>query len=58
MPAAVPAETSLQLNFFRAVATLEGLRPLLESSECTARRGGFLDSVVSARSIRDSWTLV
>jgi NAD(P)-dependent dehydrogenase (short-subunit alcohol dehydrogenase family) len=27
-----PAETSLQLNFFGAVATLEGLRPLLERS--------------------------
>jgi NAD(P)-dependent dehydrogenase (short-subunit alcohol dehydrogenase family) len=27
-----PAETSLQLNFFGAVATLEGLRPLLVSS--------------------------
>ena len=27
-----PAETSLQLNFFGAVATLEGLRPLLASS--------------------------
>lgn len=27
-----PAETSLQLNFFGAVATLEGLRPLLKAS--------------------------
>jgi len=27
-----PAETSLQLNFFGAVATLEGLRPLLAAS--------------------------
>ena len=27
-----PAETSLQVNFFGAVATLEGLRPLLETS--------------------------
>lgn len=27
-----PAETSLSLNFFGAVATLEGLRPLLEKS--------------------------
>jgi NAD(P)-dependent dehydrogenase (short-subunit alcohol dehydrogenase family) len=27
-----PAETSLSLNFFGAVATLEGLRPLLETS--------------------------
>ena len=27
-----PAETSLQLNFFGAVATLDGLRPLLASS--------------------------
>src|SRR5438132_580993 len=27
-----PAETSLSLNFFGAVATLEGLRPLLEAS--------------------------
>ena len=40
-----PAETSLQLNFFGAVATLDGLRPLLESS--SAPRGcGVLDSVV------------
>src|SRR6266851_9143973 len=27
-----PAETSLSLNFFGAVATLEGLRPLLDAS--------------------------
>ena len=27
-----PAQTSIQVNFFGAVATLEGLRPLLEGS--------------------------
>jgi len=40
-----PAETSLQLNFFGAVATLEGLRPLLESSD--APRAVAVSSIAS-----------
>ena len=31
-----PPQTSLQLNFFGTVATLEGLRPLLKSSAAPA----------------------
>ncbi len=41
-----PPKRTLQLNFFGAVATLEGLRPLLATSAAPARRGGLLDSVV------------
>src|SRR5437763_1130756 len=40
-----PAETSLSLNFFGAVATLEGLRPLLESSP--APRAVVVSSIAS-----------
>ena len=40
-----PAETSLQLNFFSPVATLEGLRPLLESSD--APRAVAVSSIAS-----------
>jgi NAD(P)-dependent dehydrogenase (short-subunit alcohol dehydrogenase family) len=40
-----PAETSLQLNFYGAVATLEGLRPLLESSD--APRAVAVSSIAS-----------
>src|SRR5207244_2586472 len=40
-----PAETSLQLNFFGAVATLEGLRPLLETS--SAPRAVAVSSIAS-----------
>jgi len=42
-----PPETSLQLNFFGAVATLEGLRPLLESS--AAPRAVAVSSIASLR---------
>ena len=42
-----PAETSLQLNFFGAVATLEGLRPLLAGSP--APRAVAVSSVSSLR---------
>src|SRR6202035_1237820 len=40
-----PAETMLSLNFFGAVATLEGLRPLLETSP--APRAGMVSSIAS-----------
>lgn len=40
-----PAEKSLQLNFFGAVATLEGLRPLLKSSP--APRAVMVSSIAS-----------
>ncbi len=40
-----PPETSLSLNFFGAVATLQGLRPLLETS--TAPRAVAVSSVAS-----------
>src|SRR5579871_1379940 len=40
-----PAETSLQLNFFGAVATLEGLRPLLAGSR--APRAVAVSSIAS-----------
>src|SRR5260370_35675289 len=40
-----PAETSLQLNFFGTVATLEGLRPLLENSQ--APRAVAVSSIAS-----------
>src|SRR5258708_4616040 len=40
-----PAETSLQLNFFGAVATLEGLRPLLERRD--APRAVAVSSIAS-----------
>ncbi|MGH8322479.1 MAG: SDR family oxidoreductase, partial [Steroidobacteraceae bacterium] len=40
-----PAETSLSLNFFGAVATLEGLRPLLETSP--APRAVVVSSIAS-----------
>lgn len=42
-----PAETSLSLNFFGAVATLEGLRPLLAASP--APRAVAVSSVASLR---------
>jgi NAD(P)-dependent dehydrogenase (short-subunit alcohol dehydrogenase family) len=42
-----PAETSLQLNFFGAVATLEGLRPLL--AESPAPRAVAVSSISSLR---------
>ena len=42
-----PPETSLSLNFFGAVATLEGLRPLLEAS--AAPRAVAVSSVASLR---------
>jgi NAD(P)-dependent dehydrogenase (short-subunit alcohol dehydrogenase family) len=42
-----PAETSLQLNFFGAVATLEGLRPLL--AESAAPRAVAVSSISSLR---------
>jgi NAD(P)-dependent dehydrogenase (short-subunit alcohol dehydrogenase family) len=42
-----PAETSLSLNFFGAVATLEGLRPLLAGS--AAPRSVAVSSVASLR---------
>src|ERR1700722_1866156 len=42
-----PPETSLSLNFFGAVATLEGLRPLLETS--TAPRAVAVSSIASLR---------
>jgi NAD(P)-dependent dehydrogenase (short-subunit alcohol dehydrogenase family) len=42
-----PAETSLSLNFFGAVATLEGLRPLL--SESPAPRTVAVSSIASLR---------
>jgi NAD(P)-dependent dehydrogenase (short-subunit alcohol dehydrogenase family) len=42
-----PAETSLQLNFFGAVATLEGLRPLLAAS--AAPRAVAVSSISSLR---------
>lgn len=42
-----PPETSLSLNFFGAVATLEGLRPLLESS--AAPRAVAVSSIASLR---------
>ena len=41
-----PAETMLALNFFGAVATLEGLRPLLADQCCASCRDGVLDSLV------------
>ena len=41
-----PAETMLSLNFFGTVATLEGLRPLLNASPGTSGRDGIVDSVV------------
>src|ERR1700722_18311659 len=40
-----PAETMLSLNFFGAVATLEGLRPLLETSR--APRAVMVSSISS-----------
>lgn len=43
-----PPETSLALNFFGAVATLEGLRPLLENSP--APRAVAVSSIASLRS--------
>src|SRR6185437_9738994 len=42
-----PPETSIQLNFFGAVATLEGLRPLLANSP--APRAVAVSSVASLR---------
>ena len=42
-----PAETSLALNFFGAVATLEGLRPLLDAS--AAPRAVMVSSIASLR---------
>jgi len=42
-----PAETSIQLNYFGAVATLEGLRPLLAKS--TAPRAVAVSSIASLR---------
>jgi len=42
-----PPETSLSLNFFGAVATLEGLRPLLEAS--AAPRAVAVSSIASLR---------
>jgi NAD(P)-dependent dehydrogenase (short-subunit alcohol dehydrogenase family) len=42
-----PPETSVQLNFFGAVATLEGLRPLMAGSE--APRGVAVSSISSMR---------
>ena len=42
-----PAETSLQLNFFGAVATLEGLRPLMAASP--APRAVAVSSISSLR---------
>src|SRR5579885_3630048 len=42
-----PAETSLSLNFFGAVATLEGLRPLLAGSP--APRAVAISSVAALR---------
>jgi NAD(P)-dependent dehydrogenase (short-subunit alcohol dehydrogenase family) len=42
-----PPETSLSLNFFGAVATLEGLRPLLEAS--AAPRAVAVSSVASLK---------
>lgn len=42
-----PPETSLQLNFFGAVATLEGLRPLL--AESAAPRAVAVSSIASLR---------
>src|SRR5206468_6251150 len=42
-----PPETSLSLNFFGAVATLEGLRPLLETSP--APRAVAVSSIASLR---------
>ena len=42
-----PPETSLALNFFGAVATLDGLRPLLESS--AAPRAVAVSSIASLR---------
>ena len=42
-----PPETSLALNFFGAVATLEGLRPLLEAS--AAPRAVAVSSIASLR---------
>jgi NAD(P)-dependent dehydrogenase (short-subunit alcohol dehydrogenase family) len=42
-----PPETSLSLNFFGAVATLEGLRPLLETSP--APRAVAVSSIASMR---------
>lgn len=42
-----PAETMLSLNFFGAVATLEGLRPLLKSSP--APRAVMVSSIASMR---------
>jgi NAD(P)-dependent dehydrogenase (short-subunit alcohol dehydrogenase family) len=42
-----PPETSLQLNFFGAVATLEGLRPLLKGS--AAPRAVAVSSIASLR---------
>ena len=43
-----PSETSLSLNFFGAVATLEGLRPLLRNSP--APRAVAVSSIASLRS--------
>ena len=45
MPAAARRETMLSLNFFGAVATLEGLRPLLEPSP--APRAVMVSSIAS-----------
>jgi NAD(P)-dependent dehydrogenase (short-subunit alcohol dehydrogenase family) len=45
-----PAETSLQLNFFGAVATLDGLRPLL--AERPAPRAVAVSSIASLRPMR------
>jgi NAD(P)-dependent dehydrogenase (short-subunit alcohol dehydrogenase family) len=45
-----PPETSLSLNFFGAVATLEGLRPLLETSP--APRAVAVSSVAALRPAR------
>ena len=41
-----PAETMLSLNFFGAVATLEGSAPAPQDQSCTACRDGVLDSLV------------
>ena len=43
-----PPETSLSLNFFGAVATLEGLRPLLANSP--APRAVAVSSIASLQS--------
>jgi NAD(P)-dependent dehydrogenase (short-subunit alcohol dehydrogenase family) len=47
-----PPQTSLQLNFFGTVATLEGLRPLLKSS--AAPRAVAVSSIASFSPVDDS----